>query len=444
MNLTPRLRFLPKLDALTSSGLLAALFGCTLLPALFLSASVLAAPDVAMQGVPPSRDSQATFKNYREPPFNQWTFRNAGAPMNVVMIPRQGQIHQFEQGEIAGWDGAAFDQVFADNHGDGVLVIQDNKILHESYFNGFGRHRQHIWFSMSKSLVSAAFGNILVTGEVELQASPAATIPELADSGFARTTVQQVLNHSSAIDFKETYTDYKSDFFRHYAPAMNMAWLKGAGDVQPDDADIYGVHDFLAKFIRPDPARKPGTLFDYNSANADVLGWLVARASGMPLQDYLQKTIWSKLGAEHDAYMVVDRAFMPVATGGMNTTLRDAARFGMMMRDGGESGGQQVVPRIWVDQTLKLNHRIISNMSRNSKYQGEPWIAYHNMWWVLNANLGEYCAVGIHGQVIYINQAANTVMVWFSSQPGASSARNPSFHAKLSAGRALAQQLTDN
>jgi CubicO group peptidase (beta-lactamase class C family) len=408
---------------------------------LFISAAALAAPETAMQGVPPTRESQATFQNYRETPFNQWAFRNAGAPMNVVMIPREGTIHEFDESMIDGWNSTAFDAVFAENYGDGVIVIRGNEILHEQYFNEFNRHAQHIWFSMSKSLVSAAFGNILLSGDVDLQDSPAYIIPELADSGFARTTVQQLLNHSSAIDFKETYTDYKSDFFRHYAPAMNMAWLPGAADVQPDDADIYGVHDFLAKFIKADPNREPGTLFDYNSANADVLGWLVARASGMPLQEYIQKTIWSRLGAEHDAYMVVDRAFMPVATGGMNSTLRDAAKFGMMMRDRGQFNGQQIVPAVWVDQTLKLNRRHISNMSGNSKYRDEPWIAYHNMWWVLNANPGEYCAVGIHGQVIYINKAANTVMAWFSSQPGASSARNPNFHAKLEASRALAQQL---
>jgi len=80
-------------------------------------------------------------------------------------------------------------------------------------------------------------------------------------------------------------------------------------------------------------------------------------------------------------------------------------------------------------------------MSANRKYQGDPWIAYHNMWWVLNANPGEYCAVGIHGQVIYINRAADTVMAWFSSQPTASSAGNPTFHAKLAAARNLARQL---
>ena len=405
--------------------------------------SSLQASDV-MVGVPPERGTQATFQNYREHPFNRWTFRNAGAPMNVVMIPREGEIYRFAEGEIEEWDSQTFDTVFEENYADGVIIIRGDEILHERYFHDFNRHSQHTWFSMTKSLVSAAFGNILATGEVDLQDSPADIIPELEGGGFERTTVQQVLNHTSAIDFQENYTDPDSEFLKYYAPALNMAWLPGAADVQPGDSDIYGAHDFLAEFIEPDTNREPGKLFDYNSANADLLGWMVARASGMPLQDYLQKTIWSKLGAEHDAYIMVDRAFMPVATGGMNSTLRDAAKFGMMIRDRGSFNGEQVVPAVWVDQTLRLNRRNISNMSNNRKYGADPWLAYKNMWWVLNANPGEYAAVGIHGQVIYINLAADTVMTWFSSQPVASAANNPRFHAKLNAARKLAQVIANS
>lgn len=395
----------------------------------------------AMQGVPPSRDSQVTLRNYREPPFSRWAFRNMGAPAHVVVIPRAGEVQQFGRASIPGWDATEFDRVFEENYADGVVVIRGMDILHERYLHDFGPRDQHIWFSMTKSLVSAAFGNLLAKGEVDLESSPADFVPELADSGFARTTVQQVLNHSSAIDFRENYTDQKSDFFKYYAPALGMGWMPGAADAQPDSTEIYGVHDFLAKFIKPDPRLEPGAAFDYNSANADVLGWISARVSGQTLDEFLGDTIWSKLGTEHDATIVVDRAYMPVATGGMNSTLRDAARFGVMMRDGGRFNGQQVVPAAWVERTLRLNRSLVSNMSANRKYAGDPWIAYHNMWWVLNANPGEYCAVGIHGQVIYINRTANTVMAWFSSQPTASSAGNPTFHAKLKAARALAGQL---
>ena len=405
-----------------------------------------------MQGVPPTRESQVTMANYRDYPASRWAFRNAGAPMHSVMIPRAGNISQFakpsrpELGEfkVADLQGKdkGFDQLFKDNYADGLVIVQGQKMLHERYFGDFSEHDAHIWFSMSKSLASTAFGLLVDQGLVNLQASPAKYIPELVGSGFERVSIQQVLDHATSIDFHETYTDLDSDFARYYAPALNMGWLPGAADVQPDNTEIYGVHDFLGRFIKPDPDRVPGDNFDYNSANADVLGWLIARLSGQPFQDYIEDNIWSKIGAEHDAYMLVDRAYMPAVTGGMNSTTRDAVRFGMMVRDQGEYNGQQIIPASWIDSTLDVSDQLLANMKANSRYQNESWSAYHNMWWILDATAGEYCAVGIHGQVIYINRRADTVMVWFSSQPGAAAPGNANFRAKLQAARKLAVSLS--
>jgi len=405
-----------------------------------------------MQGVPPSRESQVTMANYRDYPASRWAFRNAGAPMHMVMIPRRGNIRQFaaaSRPELAEFkvvdpqgEAKGFDQLFKDNYADGLVIAQGQKVLHERYFGDFSEHDAHIWFSMSKSLASTAFGLLVDQGLVDLQASPAKYIPELVGSGFERVSIQQVLDHGTSIDFHETYTNVDSDFARYYAPALNMGWMPGAADVQPDNAEIYGVHDFLGRFIKPDPDRVPGDNFDYNSANADVLGWLIARLSGQPFQDYIEDNIWSKIGAEHDAYILVDRAYMPAVTGGMNSTARDAMRFGMMVRDRGEYNGQRIIPASWIDATLDVSDRLLANMQANTKYQNESWSAYHNMWWILDAAAGEYCAVGIHGQVIYINRRADTVMVWFSSQPGAASPRNPNFRAKLQAARQLAVSLS--
>ena len=405
-----------------------------------------------MQGVPPSRESQVTMANYRDYPASRWAFRNAGAPMHMVMIPRGGNIRQFaaaSRPELAEFkivdpqgEAKGFDQLFKANYANGLVIAQGQKVLHESYFGDFSEHDAHIWFSMSKSLASTAFGLLVDQGLVDLQASPAKYIPELVGSGFERVSIQQVLDHGTSIDFHETYTNVDSDFARYYAPALNMGWMPGAADVQPDNAEIYGVHDFLGRFIKPDPDRVPGDNFDYNSANADVLGWLIARLSGQSFQDYIEDNIWSKIGAEHDAYILVDRAYMPAVTGGMNSTARDALRFGMMVRDRGEYNGQRIIPASWIDATLDVSDRLLANMQANTKYQNESWSAYHNMWWILDATAGEYCAVGIHGQVIYINRRADTVMVWFSSQPGAASPGNPNFRAKLQAARQLAVSLS--
>ena len=404
-----------------------------------------------MDGVPPSRDSQVSLRSYRDYPMSKWAFSNAGAPLHVVMIPRQGDILNLTEKIDASLGQRkaliknnpllSFDQIFEKNDTDGVVIVKGQELVHQRYFGDFNAHAQHIWFSMTKSLVSSALGLLVEQGKVNLADSPAKYIPELKGSGFERVTIQNVLDMSSAIDFKENYTDPNSDFATRYAPALSMGFLPGGADADPAKTKIYGVHDFVSQVIKADASLKPGDVFDYNSSNADVLGWLIARVSGASLQDFIQTHIWAKIGAEHDAYIAVDRAYMPVATGGMNSTARDAARFGMLIRDRGMFNGQQVLPAKWVDASLNTTQELQANMLANQKYRNDPWSAYHNMWWILDSSKGEYCAVGIHGQVIYINRAADTVMVWFSSQATASAANNPTFHDKLSAARKLAESL---
>jgi CubicO group peptidase (beta-lactamase class C family) len=404
-----------------------------------------------MNGVPPSRESQVTFKNYRHYPFNKWAFHNSSAPFNMLTIPRQGEVsllvqkNRTELGRLELTDGfgetLTVDQVLINNDTDGFVVLRDDEILFERYYGDMNRHDHHIWFSATKSLVSTALGILVEEGKIKLSDSPAKYISELKGSGFERTTIQNVLNHSSAIDFKENYTDESSDFLKYYGPALNLAYIPGGRDAQPGKTDIYGVHDFLEKFIGEDKTLQPGDEFDYNSANADVAGWLVARVSGVPLHDFLQEKIWSKLGAEHDALIAVDRAYMPVATGGMSTTLRDAARFGQMILNQGRVNEEQVIPANWVDQSLRISANDKLKMKRNSNYQENAWIAYKNMWWIIDDEQGEYAAVGIHGQVIYINRSANVVIAYFSSQPVASSSRNPQFQSKLFAAQKIARHL---
>lgn len=411
---------------------------------------VLNTPKV-MVGFPASNNSQVTFKNYRHYPFNKWAFNHASAPFNVLMIPRSGTIDFFEDRSeqhftektihLDGNRTETVENIFANNDTDSIIFIKGGKIKYEQYWNFADKDRQHIWFSSTKSLVSTAFGILVAQGKVDLQASPAEYIPELKNSGFARTSIQNVLNHSAAISFKENYTDINSDFLKHYAPALNMAFLPGARDVQPESTAIYGVHDFVSHFVQSDKTLMPGDAFDYNSTNADVLGWLITRISGMPLDEFISKNIWSKLAVEHDAMIAIDRAYMPVATGGMNSTLRDAARFGSMILNNGQYKGEQIIPKAWLKQITVLTDKDKKKMQANDKYKKESWQAYKNMWWVLDASQGEFAAVGIHGQVIYINKSKDVVVAMFSSQAKASAANNQQFRDKLAAIRQLATIL---
>jgi CubicO group peptidase (beta-lactamase class C family) len=162
-----------------------------------------------------------------------------------------------------------------------------------------------------------------------------------------------------------------------------------------------------------------------------------------PLNDVIRDVVWSKIGAEHDAYIAVDRAYMPVATGGYNATARDSARFAMLIRDKGVFSGERVLPKEWLEHMVDVKDSDRQAMKFNPNYSKADWVAYQDMWWVLDDEAEEFCAVGIHGQVIYINRKTDTVMVWFSSQRDAASTLAPEFPVKLNAARKAANYLAE-
>ncbi|MFT7685773.1 MAG: CubicO group peptidase (beta-lactamase class C family) [Candidatus Azotimanducaceae bacterium] len=400
-----------------------------------------------MHGFPPQRDSQVTFANYAQHPFSRWGFQNIDAVMHTAMIPRGGDLpimpEDFDSDLStqhfidASGEKLILDDLLTKNDADAFLVMRNNKIVYEKYLNGFTPHKRHIWYSMTKSLVSVAFGILKKDFDIDLNASPSKYITELSGSGFERTTIQDVLNHASAIDFKENYVDIDSDFIQHYAPAIGMAYIPGAQDVQPDNTDIFGIYDFLEKFVNEEQGQTPGVTFEYNSANADVIGWLISRLSNMSLQDFLAKHIWMKLGTYHDAAIVVDRAGMPVATGGMTSTLRDAALFGQLLLNNGKVNDESIIPETWVNEILNLDEKDASRFTNNQLYKNEFWQYYKNMWWILDPVKQEFAAVGIHGQVIYINRSTNTVIAQFSSQAGAGQVGSIQFRSKILAIRKI-------
>ena len=84
-----------------------------------------------------------------------------------------------------------------------------------------------------------------------------------------------------------------------------------------------------------------------------------------PLNDVIRDEVWAKLGTEHDAFIAVDRAYIPVATGGYNATARDAARFGVMIRDKGVFRGERVLPASWLEHMVDVKDSDREAMARN-------------------------------------------------------------------------------
>ena len=157
---------------------------------------------------------------------------------------------------------------------------------------------------------------------------------------------------------------------------------------------------------------------------------MIRRVTGKSVGENLSERIWSKLGTEQDAFFSVDTVGNEFAGGGLNTGLRDLARFGEMMRNDGNFNGQQIVPKTVVDDIRQGGNKSAFPAS----YATLPGGSYRNMWWVLHNEHGAYAARGVHGQTVYIDPKAEMVIARYASFPMAANAFNdptslPAYHA---------------
>jgi 6-aminohexanoate-oligomer exohydrolase len=160
--------------------------------------------------------------------------------------------------------------------------------------------------------------------------------------------------------------------------------------------------------------------FRYCSLATDVLGWVLERVGGAPFPDLFAREVWSRIGAERDAEVIVDRSGFAIVEGGICTTLRDLARFGLMCLEDGQVLGEQVVPAAWIARVRERNDELIEAFRASTDADPErPDAFYHDKWWIDDAPRGIYAALGMNGQSILIHRPSRTVIAKFSTFPGA-------------------------
>ena len=145
------------------------------------------------------------------------------------------------------------------------------------------------------------------------------------------------------------------------------------------------------------------------------------RVTGVPFPAMLSQRIWSQLGCEEDACIAVDSIGVAMGGGGLCATLRDMARFGELMRNGGGIGGRQVLPAAVV---ADIRRGADPAKFAKAGYALLGGYSYRNMWWVTHNEHGAFEGRGIHGQRLYVAPGADLVVARFASHPVAASAAN--------------------
>jgi len=277
---------------------------------------------------------------------------------------------------------------------DGLLIVHGDSIKYERYSNGFTPEDHHISWSMSKSVISALFGIAIEEGVINsIEETVTDYLPEFAGTGYDGVRIKDVLQMSTGVGFNEDYSDFNSDINimgRYFALGMPMA-------------------DF-SKTLNRD--HEPGTFNHYVSINTQVLGMILVQATGESITDFMYTRLWNKIGASSPAYWIRDKAEMEFAIGGLNVKLRDYARLGQLYLDSGRWNGQQIVPEAWVLQSIKPDAPHLMPGKRKSATRED---GYGFQWWIPEGNEGEFYAIGIYSQYIYINPSKDLVIVLLSS-----------------------------
>jgi CubicO group peptidase (beta-lactamase class C family) len=277
--------------------------------------------------------------------------------------------------------------------------------VHEQYVDGMGPDETHLLMSVSKSFTGTLIGVLVGDGVLDPAAPATAYIPALRGTAWEGCTVQHLLDMRAGTRFDE------EDYSDPYSDGVLIDEISGYRTHRRPDmpANVY------AWIVTMDNDRLHGGPFKYRSILTDVLAWAAVEATGTRFPELFSRAIWSPMGAERDAEIIVDAAGFPAAEGGICVTLRDLARFGLMHLSGGEIGGRRVVPAAWIQRLLTRDDELIAAF--DSTVLPGPQAFYHDCWWISDADAGIYSGYGINGQQLLIHQPSKTVIARMSTWP---------------------------
>ena len=269
-------------------------------------------------------------------------------------------------------------------HSRAFVVLHDGQLVHEWYADDIDADARLSSWSVAKSVVSLLVGQAIERGQLSEDDRLVDLLPELrTGDGFDEITVRDLLDMSSGIDVSENYNPWW--------PVTGTARLLLSTD--------------LPGYLQGQRALsfEPGTRGEYRSVDTQMLGMILARVDGRPLAQIASEELWTPMGAEADATWNLDREDgTEKSFCCLNATARDFARIGQLVLDNGRVKGQQVVPEAWIER-----------ISTPSDLPIGGW-GYSAQWWHAPASDGDFTALGVFGQYIYVDPDARMVIVKLS------------------------------
>ncbi len=289
------------------------------------------------------------------------------------------------------------DKFLEDNQTTAFIVIKDDNILYEKYFNGFTRDSINTSFSTAKSFTSALIGIAIHEGYIKSIEEPITNyIPELLtrDKRFEKITIKNLLMMASGIKYEE-----------------GKAWMG-------DDALTYTSPDLRKVAIeKTEIITEPNRYFLYNNFHPLLLGIILERATGVTVAEYMQEKIWKQIGMEFEGSWSLDskQSGFEKMESGINARSIDFAKFGRLFLNNGSFDGKQIIPAEWVKESTSPppEQLLKSDFYNNIKQNGSVIQYYKYMWWgFLRDDAGyDFGAAGKYSQIINISPSKNLIIV---------------------------------
>lgn len=274
----------------------------------------------------------------------------------------------------------------------GLLVLHKGTIVYERYLQGTRSGDALLSASMSKSVLALLVGIAVQDGQLAMEDTVKAVLPEFAESAFGNATVEDLLRMTSGV-------------------ALQVSYEKGvASDNQATSPIISPFQDVLMYLRNKQQAHPEGKVFHYNGAVSAMLGAVLQARTHQTHTQFLQERLWQPMGAESPAYWIKNRKGEEGVQGMFAATLRDYARLGLLVMMQGKQGDKQIVPQSWITQMTHLR-------TDRPQPSGLPKYGLHI--WIPQAAGGRSMFLGTNGQAIFIDPVAQTVIVHTANSPQA-------------------------
>jgi CubicO group peptidase (beta-lactamase class C family) len=280
----------------------------------------------------------------------------------------------------------SLDTVLQSNDTTAFLIIKDDTIVFERYYNGGSQSSASLSFSMAKSFLSILIGCAIDDGYIQSIDQPVTDfVPELATNGFERVSIKHLLQMTSGMDYTENDNPVGIHPRFYYTTHLESEILK---------LKLRG---------------EPGQQYAYKSGENALLGLILTRALGTKtITEYMQERLWGPLGMEYNGAWNIDHEGNSLEKTWccLSATARDFAKFGRLYLNYGIWKGKSIVSRNWVEQSTKIDTS-----------EGSAW-NYQYQWWLVSKEGNAYMAIGHLEQYLYINPAKQLIIVRLGKSPG--------------------------